>query len=165
LSLVTDTAPCAADVEAIVYALPEIVRGAGPTRHSVGRQLGVPQVRALLQLARGDALTIGELASRLGVSCAAASQVADRLVELDLARRERPAWDRRVVQLRLTDSARERVEEALALRRGQAAEVLAALTPAEQQGFVRGLRLLAAVLVRDLPARDAPTAAGPAVRA
>jgi DNA-binding MarR family transcriptional regulator len=164
LSFLPNAAPRAEDIEAIVHALPEIVRGAGPTRQSVGRQLGVPQVRALLQLARGDAMTIGELASGLGVSCAAASQVADRLVELDLARRERPAWDRRVVQLCLTDSARERVEEALALRRGQAAEVLAALTPAEQQGFVRGLRLLAEVLVRDLQARDATPAAGLAGR-
>jgi DNA-binding MarR family transcriptional regulator len=145
--------PLAEEVETIVRALPEIVRGAAP-RHIVARRLGVLQVRALLRLAGVDTRTMGELARDLGVSCPAASQVADVLVELGLARRERAAADRRVVLLRLTDQARAMVEQGLAVRRRQVEEVLAQLSPAEQRGFARGVQLLAEVLVRDLAAES-----------
>jgi DNA-binding MarR family transcriptional regulator len=131
------------------------VRAAAPPRHAVGRRLGVPQVRALLRLATANSLAMGELARGLGVSYPAASQIGDQLVELGLALRERPDWDRRVVLLRLTDDARAMVHEVLERRRHQVAEVLAQLTPAEREGFVRGVGLLAEVLVRDLGAREA----------
>jgi DNA-binding MarR family transcriptional regulator len=138
------------DVESIVHALPEIARAAAPPRHTVGRRLGVPQVRALLRLATVDALPMGELARGLGVSYPAASQIGDQLVELGLAVRARPEYDRRVVLLRLTDEARAMVQAVSARRRRQVEEVLAQLAPAERQGFARGVRLLAEVLVRDL---------------
>lgn len=140
------------DVESVVHLLPEIVRAAAPPRHAVGRRLGVPQVRALLRLATVDSLPMGELARGLGISYPAASQIGDQLVELGLALRERPEYDRRVVLLRLTDDAQAMVDEVLARRRGQVEEVLSQLTPAERQGFVRGFRLFAEVLVRDYAA-------------
>src|SRR3954463_1580570 len=131
------------DVESIVRALPEIARAAFPPRHTVGRRLGVPQVRALLRLATVDALPMGDLARGLGVSYPAASQIGDQLVELGLAVRARPEYDRRVVLLRLTDEARVMVQRVLARRRRQVEEVMAQLAPAERGGFARGVRLLA----------------------
>lgn len=147
------------DVESIVHALPEIARAAAPPRHTVGRRLGVPQVRALLRLATVEALPMGELARGLGVSYPAASQVGDQLVELGLAVRARPPYDRRVVLLRLTEDARAMVQEVMTRRRRQVEEVLAQLAPAERRGFARGVRLLAAVLVRDLAVAEPHPAA------
>jgi DNA-binding MarR family transcriptional regulator len=149
LTMAIDTA-VDQDVESIVHALPEIARAAAPPRHTVGRRLGVPQVRALLRLATVDALSMGELARGLGISFPAASQIGDQLVEVGLAVRERPDYDRRVVLLRLTDDARAMVHEVSARRRRQVEEVLTQLAPAERRGFARGMRLLAEVLVRDL---------------
>src|SRR5579883_3431931 len=140
------------DVESVVHALPEIARAAAPPRHTVGRRLGVPQVRALLRLATADCLPMGELARGLGVSYPAASQIGDQLVELGLAVRERPDYDRRVVLLRLTDEARAMVQRVLARRRRQVEEVFAQLTPAEREGFAHGVRRLAQVLTQDFTA-------------
>jgi DNA-binding MarR family transcriptional regulator len=142
------------DVEDVVRALPEIARAAAPPRHTVGRRLGVPQVRALVRLAAVDSLPMGDLARGLGVSYPAASQIGDQLVELGLARRERPDYDRRVVLLRVTDEARAMVQRVLARRRRQVEEVMAQLAPVERQGFARGVRLLAEVLTRDLAAAE-----------
>src|SRR5579885_1192400 len=139
-------------VDAVVHALPEIVRGAHLSR--TGHRLSVPQVRALIRLANADALTMSELARGLGVSCAAATQLADGLVALGLAERDRPDWDRRVVLVRLTDNARATVQQILAVRTRQVEEVFAALSPAERDAFTRGMRLLAEVLVRDLDAGE-----------
>jgi DNA-binding MarR family transcriptional regulator len=154
------------DVESIVHALPEIARGAAPPRHTVGRRLGVLQVRALVRLATVDSLPMGELARGLGVSYPAASQIGDQLVELGLAVRERPDYDRRVVLLRLTAEARATVQRVLARRRRQVEEVLARLEPSERQGFARGMLLLAEVLTRDLAAAEPePSANRPEERA
>ena len=152
--MITDAA-IDVDIESIVRALPEIARGAAPPRHTVGRRLGVPQVRALVRLASVDSLPMGELARGLGVSYPAASQIGDQLVELGLAVRERPDYDRRVVLLRVTDEARAMVQRVLARRRRQVEEVLARLAPDERQGFARGMVLLAEVLSRDLAAAEA----------
>ncbi len=144
------TTPLTADVERVVHALPEIVRGAAAPRHAASRRLGVPQVRALIRLADAEVLTMGELARQLGISYPAASQIADQLVEVGLALRERPEWDRRVVLLRLTEHAGATVQQVQATRRRQVEEVLERLSPAERAGFVRGVGLLAEILVRDL---------------
>jgi DNA-binding MarR family transcriptional regulator len=151
----------AAEVEAVVRAVPEIVRAAQAPRGSATRELGVPQVRALIQLARADGMTMGELARRMGVSCAAATQIADQLVALGLMVRERPDWDRRVVVVRLTERAQATVREALSHRARQVEEVFGQLTEEEARGFAKGIQLLAEVLVRDLDRRG-PTGARPA---
>lgn len=64
-------------IEAVVYALPEIVRAVQATRNSRSPGLRMPQVRALLRLAGAEGLTMGELARQVGISCAAATQVVD----------------------------------------------------------------------------------------
>ncbi len=157
--------PLEFDVDSLVRALPEIARAAAPPRNTVGRRLGVPQVRALVRLASVDALPMGELARGLGISYPAASQIGDQLVELGLAVRERPEYDRRVVLLRVTDEARATVQRVLARRRRQVEEVLERLAPGERQGFARGMLLLAEVLTRDMAAAEPdPALQGPEVR-
>jgi DNA-binding MarR family transcriptional regulator len=58
--------------------------------------LGRQQFKALINLQK-EALTIGELARRLGVSNAAASLVAESLINAGTAERYQDALDRRVV--------------------------------------------------------------------
>ncbi len=136
-------------VDAIVYALPDIVRGITATRGRLSPGLRTPQLRALLRIARDEGLTMGDLARHIGVSFAAATQVVDQLVELELVTRERPANDRRVVRLKLTEHAHAELDAALARRAAQVREVCAQLSPDEARAFARGMELLGTVLMRD----------------
>ncbi len=143
--------PDANEIMQVVYALPEIVRGArGTTKSQSTGTLTIPQVRALLRLAGEDYLTMGELARRLGVSLASATQIVDRLADLGLAERQRPDWDRRVVLVRLTEQARPTIRANTDHRIAEIAEVFDQLTADEARGFAKGCQLLAEVLFRDM---------------
>nr|AYM53939.1 MarR family transcriptional regulator [Corallococcus coralloides] len=65
-------------------------------------QFTPPQVHALLWLGTDGALTMGELARRLGVTEKTVTGVVDRLEREGYLMRERSASDRRVVHCRLT---------------------------------------------------------------
>ncbi|WP_407692895.1 MarR family winged helix-turn-helix transcriptional regulator [Pyxidicoccus xibeiensis] len=65
-------------------------------------QFTPPQVHALLWLGQDGALTMGELAKRLGVTEKTVTGVVDRLEREGHLVRERSASDRRVVRCRLT---------------------------------------------------------------
>jgi len=68
------------------------------------------QIRALFVLhTQGDS-TLKQMAAGLGCSTAAASELADRLVEMGLLTREQDSEDRRRVVISLTGEARRRVE-------------------------------------------------------
>ena len=136
-------------IDAIVDALPEIVRGVSATRNQLSAGLRMPHLRALLRIARDEGLTMGELARRVGVSFAAATQVVEQLVALELVTRERSTADRRVVRLGLTDRAHAELDAALVRRAAQVREVCAQLSPDEARAFARGMELLGTVLMRD----------------
>jgi DNA-binding MarR family transcriptional regulator len=136
-------------VEAIVYALPDIVRGVTATRGTLSPGLRTPQLRALLRIVRDEGLTMGELARHIGISFAAATQVVEQLVDLGLVTRERSTTDRRVVRLGLTEHAHAELDAVLARRAAQVREVCAQLSPDEARAFARGMELLGAVLMRD----------------
>ncbi|RJS18526.1 MarR family transcriptional regulator [Corallococcus sp. H22C18031201] len=65
-------------------------------------QFTAPQVHALLWLGLDGALTMGELARRLGVTEKTVTGVVDRLEREGQMQRERSASDRRIVLCRLT---------------------------------------------------------------
>jgi DNA-binding MarR family transcriptional regulator len=145
----SEEASAVAVVDAIVYALPDIVRGITATRGRLSPGLRTSQLRALLRITRDEGLTMGDLARHIGVSCAAATQVVDQLVELGLVTRERKSGDRRVVRLRLTELAHAELDAALARRAAQVREVCAQLSPEEARAFAKGMELLGTVLMRD----------------
>ncbi|MDY7227642.1 MarR family winged helix-turn-helix transcriptional regulator [Hyalangium rubrum] len=70
-------------------------------------QFTPPQVHALLWLGRDGALTMGELARRLGVTEKTVTGVVDRLEREGHVQRERITGDRRVVHCRLTPAGQE----------------------------------------------------------
>ncbi len=82
-----------------------------------------------LYLIRDGAMTMGQLASELGVQPGAATAVADRLVQLGLAERLRSPLDRRLVQI----SATERGIQLMRDRNVWEARALGALAAALEQ--------------------------------
>lgn len=66
-------------------------------------QITVLQGRALLEISRRKAVTIGELAERLGMACANTSTLCKRLESGGFVVRTRRKEDERVVQISLTE--------------------------------------------------------------
>jgi DNA-binding MarR family transcriptional regulator len=103
--------------------------------------LGPRHVAALEQL-RGGPITVGELASRLGLTLPTVSGV---LADLDragfVARHADPA-DRRRTIVQIADGKRELVEKWLDGAAGPLARVLDKLSPGEQQAFLKAMDLL-----------------------
>lgn len=71
-----------------------------------GTQLTVSQLKVLKLVAQTEAQTVGDVAAFLGVSNAAASKAADRLVRRKLVRRTAGESDRRAILLSLTEAGR-----------------------------------------------------------
>jgi DNA-binding MarR family transcriptional regulator len=93
-------------------------------------------IRAAIVLHRAGSLTISQLAEGLGVSQGWASRLCDDLERAGYLERERDASDRRVVRVRLSPMAVERVE--LAYRwRGDAVEAAFAGMSEADRGVVR----------------------------
>ncbi|PTL81482.1 MarR family transcriptional regulator [Vitiosangium sp. GDMCC 1.1324] len=67
-------------------------------------ELTAPQTHALLWLGQEGALTMGELAQRLGITEKTVTGVVDRLERSGHVHRERNPDDRRVIRCRLTAS-------------------------------------------------------------
>ncbi|MBV9831583.1 MAG: MarR family transcriptional regulator [Marmoricola sp.] len=84
----------------------------------------VPQHRVLVLLDTEGAMTVGEVASLLGVNQSNASRICDRLQKLGLVRRRRPAEDGRVVLVDLEAEGKRVVDAVTALRRTEVAKVL-----------------------------------------
>jgi DNA-binding MarR family transcriptional regulator len=113
-------------------------RSAGPELLSLDLTMG--QFKAMAMVTMFGPQPVGELGRRLGLSEPAASLLVDRLVDLDLAMRERDPQDRRRTLVTATRAAE---ELAARLRQGREEHVLhwlGALTDDELGGLLRGFR-------------------------
>jgi DNA-binding MarR family transcriptional regulator len=109
---------------------------------AAGMSLTSTQMKAVIQLAGSGPQTMTDFAEGLEVSRAAASEMAQRLEEKGLARREPDADDGRVIRVRLAGPSADFVESMLAKRRDQVARALAAfphLDPVALTEFVKRL--------------------------
>ncbi|MDP8901633.1 MAG: MarR family transcriptional regulator [Actinomycetota bacterium] len=147
-------------IERVNDVLPEIGRRmyALVAEHPkvAGRPLG--QIKAMLYLYRRGHCTVGEIATKVGVSMPAASELIDRLVDDGFMAREINPADRRQVLVQLTPEAQAYGAEIYALRRAQIRVTLDRLPPEERAGFVRGLTVFADVL-GEHPSQWKPTSA------
>lgn len=89
----------------------------------VGGRLTFPQYKLLRLVARTDGHSIGEVASFLGVTNAAASKAVDKLVRRRFIRRAESKPDRRAMHLSLTDQGRHVVESYEDLRNQRVAVI------------------------------------------
>jgi DNA-binding MarR family transcriptional regulator len=89
-----------------------------------------------------EALSPTSLADALMLSSAAMTNRIDRLVEAGLVTRERDEADRRAVWVRLSDTGRQLIDQALVEHVKTEAAMIDALTPTEQKTLAKLLRKL-----------------------
>jgi len=129
----------------LMQVFPRVIRGMrrwqGGAPQPAPASLG-PRHAAALQQLRGEPLTVGELAARLGLTLPTVSGV---LADLDRAgfveRRPDPA-DRRRTIAAITDAQAPLIDEWLDGAASPLARVLDKLSPSEQQAFVKAMDLL-----------------------
>lgn len=112
-----------------VSAMPS---GAGPASAHI--------IRAAIHIHDEGPQTIGRLAHGLGISQGWASRVVDELERAGYVERERDPVDRRVVRVRLTPMAVERVERAYRWRSGAVEAALTGMEPRERAAVAVFLR-------------------------
>jgi DNA-binding MarR family transcriptional regulator len=114
-----------------------------------GAALGRRHVAVLAHVGTEGERSIGELARELGLSLPAASTLARELEQHGLlVRREDPA-DRRRTVVGVAPAMEGHMREWLARRSQPLERALAALTDAEQDAFLKGLRALADALMEE----------------
>ncbi len=108
-------------------------------------------IRAAIHLYQHGELTVGQLATGLGISRGWASRVAEEMVARGHVERAGDPGDRRVVRLRLTDESLAEIERAYRWRGDVVAAALAEHGPREREAIRRFLRQVAAGLAGDRP--------------
>ena len=114
-----------------------VSRSAGAELLSLDLTMG--QFKAMAMVTMYGPQPVGELGRRLGLSEPAASLLADRLVDLSLAVRERDPRDRRRTLVTATPAAEELAGRLRRGRHEQFTEWLCALGDDELDGLARGL--------------------------
>jgi DNA-binding MarR family transcriptional regulator len=99
--------------------------------------LNLQDLMALIVLGTHGPSRMGEIAEHLGLAPASTTPVVDRLEAHGLALRRRSDADRRVWMVELAAPGEQVVTDVNALYHHVAAEMLASLTDAEQETFVR----------------------------
>ncbi|WP_217923831.1 MarR family transcriptional regulator [Miltoncostaea oceani] len=123
-------------VPAVLSALRPLVR--------VSDHVGItPRMLVVVRHLAAAPLSVGELATLLGVSRPVVADIAARLESAGLTRRERDESDRRRVRLVLTGRGRRVHDEAADAPPADAvAGALGRMEPADREALVRGLRAL-----------------------
>lgn len=103
----------------------------------------LPQFRVLVLLASRGPARMGDLAQLLGVHQSSFSRTADRLETAGLLVREQSPGSRREVRVSATAHGLRIVEEVTQARRREIAQVLAGLSPEEQDKVAAGFELFA----------------------
>ncbi len=115
--------------------------------NSISRgMLTLPQFWALEHLRAQGPSPMRALAAALAIKLPAASMLAGRLETLRLARRTRPAGDRRVVLLELTARGRRVVDEVFRQKQAGVVLMFRALSPGERADYIRLIEKMVGVL-------------------
>ncbi|GAA3452475.1 MarR family winged helix-turn-helix transcriptional regulator [Dactylosporangium matsuzakiense] len=113
-------------VEALFAASRALVAIAARSLADVDPDVTLPQYRALVVLAARGPQRVADISAELQVAASTGTRMCDRLVRKGLARRSRPASDRRVVRLTLTAAGWRLVQRVSEQRREQLAGIVAA---------------------------------------
>ena len=129
-----------ADIEAHAQALAQLMpKGPPDWAH---HDLTFGQLRLLFLLGESGPVSIGQLANKMGVTDATASEFIDRVERRGLASRSHRADDRRVVDCKLSDDGARLLAEIAGARQAAMRQVLAILTPEELADVDRLLRIV-----------------------
>jgi DNA-binding MarR family transcriptional regulator len=114
------------------YLLAQHIQNFMQFLHQTG--LSGPQIHALLHIYHAGECPISEIGALTGASPAAASQLAERLVQQGLVQRSEDPRNRRIKKLRLTEKSLKLIREGVTSNRFLA-ELMARL-PADQREIV-----------------------------
>lgn len=131
-------------VEQIQRLFPRIMRylEAEATRELIGLEVTPAQMNALVVLYEPQNLPMGELAEQLGLTESAATRLVDRLLRMNLVRRERDEVDRRVVRVRLSSYGRQLADLVFKRREEQFTRFAVRLSGNERSHLIGGLSAL-----------------------
>jgi DNA-binding MarR family transcriptional regulator len=128
------------EVDAHAGALFELMpKGAPEWAH---HDLTFGQLRLLFVLGQSAPVSIGQLADKLGVTDATASEFVDRVERRGLAIRSHRADDRRVVDCRLSDEGVRLISEIQGARQAAMRRMLILLTAEELAEFDRLIQIM-----------------------
>jgi len=113
-------------------------------RYAKQNNISVSQVGALFHINARGMCGVTDISERLSVTSAAASQMIDRLVQLDLLERTEDPNDRRVRRLSLTDQGRIILDESMLARQSWIEEIVNSLNEEEQALVFAALETLLA---------------------
>ena len=102
----------------------------------------MPQLGILMQLHYRENCGISDIGDRFHITNAAASQLADKLVQSGLIRREEDPQDRRAKLLNLTDKAKELIQQSLEERYRWVDQLAGKLTPEERAKVAEALQIM-----------------------
>ena len=149
-----------AAVDAVLTASRTLVAVATMSLGAAVEDTTLAQYRALVVLASRGPQRVGDLAAALDVTPSTAGRMCDRLLRKGLIRRHRARADRRAVQVSVTASGREVVDQATARRRALIAGILRRL-PAGQQSAVAGALAAFAAAAGEIPDSQWPADSPP----
>ncbi len=104
--------------------------------------LSMTQIATLMRLHHGGPCGVSEISGHLGITSAAASQMIERLVQMDLLERAENPSDRRAKQLTLTRKGQALIAKGVAARRRWMADLIRALSSEQQQTIGTALTYL-----------------------
>ena len=147
---VTEQVADEAALDAVLTASRTLVAVATMSLGAAAEDTTIAQYRALVVLASRGPQRVSDLAAALDVTPPTAGRMCDRLLRKGLIRRHRARADRRAVQVSVTASGREVVDQATARRRALIADILRRL-PAGQQSAVAGALAAFAAAAGEIP--------------
>ncbi|MCU1244923.1 MAG: MarR family transcriptional regulator [Acidobacteria bacterium] len=98
-----------------------------------GGELSRSEAALLRLLTEGEASTMSDVSTALGLALSSSTGLVDRMVERQLVERSRPEADRRTVLVRLTPAGRKAHEQFVAERVTLGAGMLEPLPPSERE--------------------------------
>ena len=107
-----------------------------------GLGLSMPQLGILMQLHFRENCGISDISDRFHITNAAASQLAEKLVQSGLIRREEDPQDRRAKLLNLTDKAKELFQQNLEERYRWVDDLVTELNAEERNKVLEALKIL-----------------------
>ena len=134
-------------VQQIQRLFPRIMRylEAEASRELIGLEVTPAQMNALVVLYEPKNLPMGELADSLGLTESAATRLVDRLLRMNLVRRDRDEVDRRVVLVRLSTYGRQLADLVFQRRQEQFTRFAERLREEQRSNLVEGLTALLTV--------------------
>jgi DNA-binding MarR family transcriptional regulator len=138
--------PIRPDIQAVldlVETASGVMLAGGPGAGWMDSELTLGQLRFIHELAQARSLSIGQVASHLGVTLTTASQFVDRLERPGYVERAHRSDDRRVVECRLTPRGLELISAMRGMQRDGLARVLGFLEPDEVLEMGRLFRIIA----------------------